>query len=71
MDITTTAHPGTLTTAEDYANAPVGTIVAEDGSDLPKVKHEANVWAIRYDGTASDEAMAGVTRKVLRWGRHA
>ena len=38
MDITTTAHPGTLTTAEDYANAPVGTIVAEDGSDLPKVE---------------------------------
>lgn len=60
-------HPETLSTVEDYENAPVGTIVAMSGT--------ASVWRklggkwkrgdYRY---ANNAEMEGVHRTVMRWG---
>lgn len=62
-------HPETLTTSEDYENAPEGTIVAQNGCS-PYVKQGLNRWKDTSDGIFSDKIMAGTSRKVLRrgWG---
>lgn len=62
-------HPETLTTVEDYANAPVGTIAAVDFF-LPLVKLSRGFWASSMGENYSDEDIAGARRKVLRrgWG---
>ena len=60
-------YPETLTTVEDYENAPVGTIVALNGC-LPYVKRGRNDWSDAFGDTCSDKGMAGHTREVLRWG---
>lgn len=60
-------YPETLTTVEDYENAPVGTIVALNGC-LPYVKRGRNDWSDAFGDTCSDKGIAGHTREVLRWG---
>lgn len=59
-------HPETLSTLEDYENAPVGTIVAKPGY---------SAWTKGRDGSwhrggewAPSGLMAGTERQVLRWG---
>ncbi len=63
-------HPEVLVTVEDYANAPVGTIVAR-GDYAPYVKRGPNAWTTEYSSLAYDEDMAGIPRTVLRkgWGK--
>lgn len=60
-------RPETLTTAEDYKNAPVGTIVALNGSP-PYLKSGKRDWSNMLDKTFSEAALAGLSCKVLRWG---
>lgn len=60
-------RPETLTTLEDYANAPVGTNVAGNGY-FPYVKSERGYWMNPSIGTCSNEGLAAVSRRVLRWG---
>ena len=60
-------HPKTLTTVEDYENAPEGTIVASN-SHSPHVKHALGIWPDALEETYSEEELAGTPRKVLRWG---
>lgn len=59
-------HPTTLTTVEDYENAPVGTVVEGKGK-LPWTRLEY-VWKETAGTKASDAYMAGAPRRVLRWG---
>lgn len=68
-EVTGDEHPETLTTVEDYANAPVGTIAAVDFF-LPLVKLSRGFWASSMGENYSDEDIAGARRKVLRrgWG---
>lgn len=63
-------HPEVLVTVEDYANAPVGTIVAR-GDYAPYVKRGPNAWTTEYSSLAYDEDMSGTPRTVLRkgWGK--
>lgn len=61
-----TEHPKTLATEEDYANAPVDTVVACNGH-APYTKN-AGAWADNYGNSYSNEVMAAVRREVLRWG---
>lgn len=67
VEATGDEHPETLSTLEDYENAPVGTVVALNGC-FPYVKQGRGVWANTFDDTCSDDWMAGAPRKVLRWG---
>lgn len=60
-------HPETLTTVEDYENAPEGTIVALNGC-FPYVKRGRDDWSDVFGDTCSDKGLAGPARKVLRWG---
>ena len=60
-------HPETLSTAEDYKDAPVGTIVAYNGF-FPYVKKGRDVWTDTFDDKFSDDLLSGVSRQVLRWG---
>lgn len=60
-------HPETLTTAEDYADAPVGTIAAPNQCS-PYMKYGLIRWKDMSDDTFSDEDMSGAALKVLRWG---
>lgn len=58
-------HPEYLTTLEEYENAPEGTVVAA-GEAWPYILRQS-VW--ERSSTYSDaDGMAGVTRRVLRWG---
>lgn len=66
-EVTGDEHPETLTTLEDYENAPEGTIVAR-GDYAPYVKRGPNAWTTEYSSLAYDEDMARAPRKVLRWG---
>lgn len=66
-EITEPEHPETLTTMEDYENAPAGTIVAENG-ESPYVKRWPDDWADRFGEKRSNEGMSSTSRKVLRWG---
>lgn len=60
-------HPETLRTAEDYKDAPVGTIVAHNGC-FPYVKKGRDVWTDTFDDKFSDDLLSGISRQVLRWG---
>lgn len=66
-EITEPEHPETLTTMEDYKNAPVGTIMANRGF-FPLVKKEPNCWLDPFCIIHRDRGMAGASRKILRWG---
>lgn len=61
-------HPETLTTVEDYEDAPKGTVVANDACAAYEKKTK-NAWRSTYNCEYSDEVMADIPRKVLRWGR--
>lgn len=60
-------HPETLTTVEDYEDAPEGTIVASNGYD-PLTKFERDMWLKTYGYKFSKKRLAGTPRPVLRWG---
>ena len=60
-------HPETLRTAEDYKDAPVGTIVAHNGF-FPYVKKGRDVWTDTFDDKFPDDFLSGISRQVLRWG---
>lgn len=60
-------HPETLRTAEDYKDAPVGTIVAHNGC-FPYVKQGRDVWTDTFDDKFPDDLLSGISRQVLRWG---
>lgn len=60
-------HPETLTTVEDYENAPEGTIVALSRF-APYVKKLGGSWSNMTGRRFSEERLAGTSRKVLRWG---
>lgn len=61
------AHPETLTTVEDYEDAPIGTVVAAKTGVWLK-----NGWGdwetTRYPPSRLNRHMAGTERQVLRWG---
>ena len=61
-------HPATLVTEQDYANAPVGTIVAAPGFHAwTKSYGDSFPWS--QGGTwCSNSDMADTERQVLRWG---
>ena len=64
-------HPTVLTIEADYRNAPVGTIVAEDGAS-PWIKDDMGFWIVVGDDESETSwAMAGIRRRVLRWGWEA
>lgn len=60
-------HPESLTTAEDYENAPKGTIVARNGYP-PYVKIRMDAWADTFNAVHYGDELDGTSRKVLRWG---
>lgn len=62
-------HPETLTTVEDYENAPEGTIVSVQGAASVWVKSDGKWRRCDYD-TRTSTSMAGIPRTVLRkgWG---
>ena len=58
-------HPATLSTEEDYENAPEGTVVASpDG--FAWTKDRVDSW--EHPDAWSDDRDMAVSRKVLRWG---
>ena len=59
--------PVELTTAEDFENAPEGTIVARN-EDYPLVKNGQGDWWDTYHNMFDEKELAGTSRKVLRWG---
>lgn len=62
-----TLDPETLTTVEDFENAPAGTIVANGGRS-PYVKRVPGNWEDTFNGVHSAVKLAGISLKVLRWG---
>ena len=64
---TLTLDPVELTTAEDFENAPEGTIVARN-EDYPFVKNGQGNWWDTYHNMFDEKELAGTSRKVLRWG---
>ena len=59
-------HPETLTTLEDYENAPEGTVVA---AGRVWVKYETGDWrTTKMSWWRMDHHMKGAERRVLRWG---
>lgn len=61
-----TIDPATLTTVEDYRNAPVGTIVEDHNGDV--YVGDSIGWHT-YDGEYDSKEMAGMgTVRVIRWG---
>lgn len=58
--------PETVTTEEEYAQLPEGSIVAAPGS-MPWTRRKY-AWICR-DDSLTTAALAGTTRHVLRWGR--
>ena len=63
---TTPDHPKYLETEEDYENAPEGTIVAQDECGAFVLVDE--LWGHTGHLTRDHYAMAGIRRRVLRWG---
>jgi len=63
-------HPETLTTLEDYEDAPAGTIVASNIC-LPYMKYELDSWTDNFGTTVSNEELVGGPTTVLRWGWYA
>lgn len=60
-------HPETLSTLEDYENAPEGTIVALQATASVWVKSDG-MWRRGDYDTWTSESMAGVSRTILRLG---
>ncbi|ALA68441.1 hypothetical protein [Corynebacterium lactis] len=61
-----TIDPATLTTVEDYRNAPVGTIVEDHNGDV--YVGDSIGWHT-YDGEYDSKEMVGMgTARVIRWG---
>ena len=61
-------HLTVLTTENDYASAPTGTVVASDFSD-PWVKDDLGFWLVCGEGGSEiSRLMALSARRVLRWG---
>ena len=68
-EVTGDDHPETLTTVEDYENAPEGTIVASDGYlSTPLVKRYGKWCRDRIEFTAEDLDAVAEQLRVLRWG---
>lgn len=65
-EVTVDEHPETLTTLEDYENAPLGTVVEGEGK-LPWTRLEY-IWKETAGDVQNDVGMAGTERRVLRWG---
>lgn len=69
------SQPKTLHTFDQYAQAPVGTVVAEDGDDPLTKSDTPAVWDSNENERAANHqphtntTLVGVTRRVLRWGR--
>lgn len=66
-----TGHPTTLATAEDYENAPTGTIAAINGFD--PITKSKDGWKDDELGIMSDSEVAELAvapREVLRWGKN-
>jgi hypothetical protein len=64
-------HPATLTTEQDYANAPMGTVVAEPGRFAwTKSYGESYCWS-QGGAWLTNREMAGTERQMLRegWGK--
>lgn len=59
-------HPETLSTLEDYKDAPEGTIVSVQGAASAWAKNMGK-WRGHYN-TLTSASMAGTERHVLRWG---
>ena len=65
----TPTHPATLTTEQDYANAPKGTIVDIDGTVA--VRGEFGWYSAGYEGRTSSEDMFHLGEgDVIRWGKN-
>lgn len=61
-------HPATLTTFEDYGNAPLGTVVSgADGSIWSKAASDDWI-TLRASLNRLDRHMTDAKRQVLRWG---
>lgn len=61
-------HPETLTTVEDYENAPTGTVVTRKECE-PWTKRDSDDWRVTGGPTSRmDYHMADSKRSVLRWG---
>ena len=60
-------HPKTLTTLEDYENAPLRTIVARP-YHAPGIKTSWDSWVSVETGKHTNSEMARVPREVLRYG---
>ena len=67
---TTTDHPEFLETEEDYRSAPEGTIVAYN-ENKPLVLIDELWRHIGLVGGSDHDDMAGIRRRVLRWGWEA
>lgn len=59
-------RPETLTTLEDYENAPEGTIVEYENNNMPYVK-QSYLWGGVHDRMTLGE-LDGNSSRVLRWG---
>lgn len=73
VEVTGDEHPETLTTLEDYEDAPAGTIVAaasRHGSmPFPMMKGSDEIWVMMKSVKGRfNYHMAGDKRQVLRWG---
>lgn len=68
VEVTALGHPETLTTVEDYENAPGGTVVSGGGKSI-WAKTAFNDWiTLRTVHARLDRHMADTERQVLRWG---
>lgn len=67
VEVTVDEHPETLTTEEDYDNAPEGTVASMKGTNSVWVKGREKWWHGDYSHTDSYH-MDDVPREVLRWG---
>lgn len=67
-EVTGDEHPETLTTVEDYENAPTGTVVTRKECE-PWTKRDSDDWRVTGGPTSRmDYHMADSKRSVLRWG---
>lgn len=65
-EVTDGEHPETLTTEEDYENAPEGTVVAEPRWQAWQ-KRATGKW-VYAESKRDSGSIAGTERRVLRWG---
>lgn len=70
-EVTEPEHPETLSTVEDYEDAPEGTIIANPG-DMPWIKEDGH-WRspiFRQSSESLALTVVGNDRPVLRWGEN-